>query len=129
MVARRNHLKSTSVRLIVLAFALLLPRLGYSGDTTNTSASSSFVPRAGTESNPNPSAFTNRAGVESANELSGEVTKVIGNTYVLKDRSGKEVTVGATNSTTLNGSPQVGDHIQVELSEGQTSSITKLRAK
>jgi len=129
MAALANHLKSTLLSLIVLAFALPMPGLGFADDTTNPSSGSTFSPMAGAESNRNRSTFTNRAGAESANELDGEITKVTGNTYVLKDRLGKEVTVTATGSTILNGSPQIGDHIQVELSEGRPASITKLRAK
>ena len=129
MAALANHLKPTLLSFIVLAFTLPVPGLGFADDTTNPSSGSTFSPMAGAESNRNRSTFTNRAGAESANELDGEITQVTGNTYVLKDRSGKEVTVTTTSSTTLNGSPQVGDHIQVELSEGRPSSITKLRAK
>ena len=129
MAALANHLKPTLVSLIVLACTLPMPGLGFTDDTTNPSSGSTFSPMAGAESNPNRSTFTNRAGVESANELEGEITKVTGNTYVLKDRSGKEVTVTVTSSTILNGSPRLGDHIQVELSEGRPASITKLRAK
>ena len=129
MVALANHLKPTVLSLIVLAFTLPMPGLGFADDTTNPSFGSTFSPMAGAESNRNRSTFTNRAGTESANELDGEITKVTGNTYVLKDRSGKEVTITATGSTTLNGSPQIGDHIQVELSDGRPASITKLRAK
>ena len=128
MAALRNP-KFAFLSFIVLAFALSVPGLGFDDDTTNPSSGSTFSPMAGAESHRNRSTFTNRAGSESANELDGEITKVTGNTYVLKDRSGKEVTVSATSSTTLNGSPQVGDHIQVELSEGRPASITKLRAK
>ena len=129
MAALRNPLKFVFLSFIVFAFTLPVPELGYADDTTNSSSGSTFSPMAGAESNRNRSTFTNRAGSESANELDGEITKVTGNTYVLKDRAGKEVTVTATNSTTFNGSPQVGDHIQVELSEGRAASITKLRAK
>ena len=130
MAVLANHLKPMLLSLIVLAFILPMPGLGFADDTTNPSSGSTFSPMAGAESNRNRSTFTNRAGAESANELDGEITKVTGNTYVLKDRSGKEVTVTTTRSTTLlNGSPQVGDHIQVELSEGRPASITKLRAK
>ena len=129
MAALRNPLKFAFLSFIVLAFTFPMPGLGFADDTTNPSSGSTFSPMAGAESNRNRSAFSNRAGSESANELDGEITKVTGNTYVLKDRSGKEVTVTATSSTTLNGSPQIGDHIQVELSEGRPASITKLRAK
>ena len=129
MAAVRNPLKRAFLSFIVLAFTFPVPQLGFTEDTTNPSSGSTFSPMAGTESNRNRSTFSNRAGSESANELDGEITKVTGNTYVLKDRSGKEVTVTATGSTTLNGSPQVGDHIQVELTEGRPASITKLRAK
>ena len=129
MTALRNPLKFAFLSFIVLAFTFPVPGLGFADDTTNPSSSSTFSPMAGAESNRNRSTFTNRAGSESANELDGEITKVTGNTYVLKDRAGKEVTVTATSSTTLNGSPQIGDHIQVELSEGRPASITKLRAK
>jgi len=129
MAALQNPVKFAFLSFIVLAFTLPVPGLGYADDTTNPSSGSTFSPMAGAESNPNRSTFTNRAGSESANELDGEITKVTGNAYVLKDRSGKEVIVTATNSTTLNGSPQVGDHIQVQLSEGRAASITKLRAK
>ena len=129
MAAVRNPLKCAFLSFIVLALNFPVPQLGFADDTTNSSSGSTFSPMAGAESNRNRSTFTNRAGSESANELDGEVTKVTGNTYVLKDRSGKEVTVTATGSTTLNGSPQVGDHIQVELTEGRPASITKLRAK
>jgi len=129
MAVLANHLKPMLLSLIVLAFILPMPGLGFADDTTNPSSGSTFSPMAGAESNRNRSTFTNRAGAESANELDGEITKVTGNTYVLKDRSGKEVTITATSSTTFNGSPQIGDHIQVELSEGRAASITKLRAK
>ena len=129
MAVLANHLKPMLLSLIVLAFILPMPGLGFADDTTNRSSGSTFSPMAGAESNRDRSTFTNRAGAESAKELDGEITKVTGNTYVLKDRSGKEVTVTTTSSTTLNGSPQVGDHIQVELSEGRAASITKLRAK
>ena len=129
MAALRNPLKCVFLSFIVLAFTFPMPGLGFADDTTNPSFGSTFSPMAGAESNRNRSAFSNRAGSESANELDGEITKVTGNTYVLKDRSGKEVTVTATSSTTLNGAPHVGDHIQVQLSEGRPTSITKLRAK
>ena len=129
MAALRNPLKCAFLGFIVLAFTLPMPGLGFADDKTNPSFGSTFSPMAGAESNPNRSTFTNRAGSESANELDGEVTKVTGITYVLKDRSGKEMTVTATSSTSLKGSHQVGDHIQVELSEGRPASITKLRGK
>ena len=129
MAALRNPLKFAFLSFIVLALTFPVHPLAFADDTTNPSSGSTFSPMAGAESNRNRSTFTNRAGSESANELDGEVTKVTGNTYVLKDRSGKEVTVTATGSTILNGSPQVGDHIQMELSEGRPATITKLRAK
>ncbi|MEP6601574.1 MAG: hypothetical protein ABJB49_07145, partial [Nitrospirota bacterium] len=113
MATLRNPLKCAFLSFIVLAFTFPVPGLGFADDTTNPSFGSTFSPMAGAESNRNRSAFSNRAGSESANELDGEITKVTGNTYVLKDRSGKEITVTATSSTTLNGSPQIGDHIQV----------------
>ena len=89
MAAVRNPLKCAFLSFIVLAFTFPVPQLGFTEDTTNPSSGSTFSPMAGAESNRNRSTFANRAGSESANELDGEVTKVTGNTYVLKDRSGK----------------------------------------
>ena len=61
-----------------------------------------------------------------AQTISGEVLKIEGATYVIRDAFGKEVQLRVDQNSKIEGSPKVGDRIEAKVMEGGwASSISK----
>jgi hypothetical protein len=62
-----------------------------------------------------------------AQTVSGEVLKIEGQTYVIRDAFGKEVRLRVNQNSKIEGSPKVGDRIEAKVMEGGwASSLSKL---
>ena len=79
---------------------------------------------AGTGYAQKPSATpSNPAGAQS---VSGEVLKIEGETYIIRDAFGKEVRLHVDQNSKIEGSPKVGDRIEAKVLEGGwASSLSK----
>jgi len=61
-----------------------------------------------------------------AQTVAGEVLKIEGETYVIRDAFGKEVRLHVDQNSKIEGSPKVGDRIEAKVLEGGwASSISK----
>ena len=61
-----------------------------------------------------------------AQTISGEVLRIEGDTYVIRDVFGKEVHLRVDQNSKIEGSPKVGDRIEAKVMEGGwASSISK----
>ena len=61
-----------------------------------------------------------------AQTISGELLKIEGETYVIRDAFGKEVRLRVDQNSKIEGSPKVGDRIEAKVMEGGwASSISK----
>ena len=61
-----------------------------------------------------------------AQTISGELLKIEGETYVIRDAFGKEVRLHVDQNSKIEGSPKVGDRIEAKVMEGGwASSISK----
>jgi hypothetical protein len=61
-----------------------------------------------------------------AQTISGEVLKIEGQTYVIRDAFGKEVRLRVDQNSKIEGSPKVGDRIEAKVMEGGwASSLSK----
>jgi len=61
-----------------------------------------------------------------AQTISGELLKIEGETYVIRDAFGKEVHLRVDQNSKVEGSPKVGDRIEAKVLEGGwASSISK----
>lgn len=60
----------------------------------------------------------------SATSVTGELLKIEGETYLIRDTFGKEVRLRVGPETKIVGSPKIGDKIEAKVSEGgQATSI------
>jgi hypothetical protein len=57
-----------------------------------------------------------------AQTVSGEVLKIEGETYVIRDGFGKEVRLHVDQNSKIEGSPKVGDKIEAKVLEGGWAS-------
>lgn len=63
----------------------------------------------------------------SGSMVQGEVLKIEGDTYLIKDSAGKEVRLRVTNDTKMGSAFQVGDKIEANVAaDGQAMSIQKV---
>jgi hypothetical protein len=61
-----------------------------------------------------------------AQTISGEVLKIEGATYVIRDGFGKEVHLRVDENSKIEGAPKVGDRVEAKVMEGGwASSISK----
>jgi hypothetical protein len=62
------------------------------------------------------------------NLLKGEVLRIDGQDYVIKDQTGKEVRIKTDSGTKIQGAPKAGDQIEAELSsDDRAAAIKKIR--
>jgi hypothetical protein len=59
--------------------------------------------------------------------LTGQVLKIEGETYVIRDAFGKEVRLRVDQNSKIEGSPKVGDRIEAKVQEGGWASILSKR--
>jgi exosome complex RNA-binding protein Csl4 len=59
--------------------------------------------------------------------VTGEVLKIEGETYVIRDAFGKEVRLRVDQNSKIEGSPKVGDRIEAQVLEGGWASILSKR--
>lgn len=72
-----------------------------------------------------PAATEKAAPAIPSRVVTGELTKIDGKSYVVKDESGKEVKFELDQRTKMNAKPKVGDKIRVELApQGYAQSIS-----
>jgi hypothetical protein len=62
-----------------------------------------------------------------AQVVTGEVLKIEGETYVIRDAFGKEVRLRVDQNSKIEGSPKVGDRIEAKVLEGGWASILSKR--
>ena len=55
--------------------------------------------------------------------VKGEVTKIEGLTYTVKDRAGKEVSLIVNEDTKMDGPANVGEQIEAEAKDGKAKSL------
>jgi hypothetical protein len=61
-----------------------------------------------------------------AQTISGEVLRIEGQTYVIRDAFGKEVRLRVDQNSKIEGSPKVGDRVEAKVMEGGwASSLSK----
>ena len=58
-----------------------------------------------------------------AQTVSGEVLKIEGETYVIRDAFGKEVRLKVDQNSKIEGSPKVGDRVEAKVLEGGWASV------
>jgi exosome complex RNA-binding protein Csl4 len=59
--------------------------------------------------------------------VTGEVLKIEGETYVIRDAFGKEVRLRVDQNSKIEGSPKVGDRVEAKVLEGGWASILSKR--
>ncbi|TLY36583.1 MAG: hypothetical protein E6K60_07420 [Nitrospirae bacterium] len=55
--------------------------------------------------------------------IKGEVTRIEGLTYVVKDATGKEVSLLVTEDTKMDGPANVGEKIEAQAKDGKAKSL------
>jgi len=116
---------------ILTAQALASAESSFSTPAGAQSSSNGFRTPAGAETNGpfvSPSGFSTPSGSASSIAVGGEVINIDGETYVVRDAQGRNLRVQPGRDARIDYTPRVGDNIEVQLSNGRASSITRAPA-
>ncbi len=117
----------------ILALTVVWPAFVSADSTFSTpagapSSSSGFSTPAGAASNGpviSSSGFSTPAGAAMNSTVRGEVTRVEGDSYFLRDTDGRELRVQPTKDARIDYTPHPGDRIEAQLSNGRATSVTR----
>jgi uncharacterized protein YdeI (BOF family) len=114
--------------MIVLWPAITFAESTFSAPAGAPSSSNGFSIPAGAANNGpviSDSGFSVPSGAATNALVRGEVVRVEGDTYVIRDISGRELRLQPTKDAHIEYLPRSGDWVEAQLSNGRASSITK----
>jgi uncharacterized protein YdeI (BOF family) len=117
----------------LLLMIFLWPALAFAESTFSTpagaaSSSSGFSTPAGAANNGpviSNSGFSVPSGAATNALVRGEVVRVDGDSYIIRDTQGRELRVQPAKDVRIDYLPRSGDWIEAQLSNGRASSISR----
>src|SRR5437870_494735 len=121
--SRNNEIeKEERTMKTLLAVMMLGVVLTFGMQSTGNAVTSEPNPPAGAPATSAPPVERDRPGL---NIVKGELLKIEGTDYIIRDMSGKEMRLDVDPGTKIQGAPKVGDKIEAEISSGRRAASIK----